>query len=509
MNIKEKKERMPDVMAIYIVLPTEENLEIIKNDLNQGIFDNFYLNFVERPEDIVFQNFFSEIISTNKYSRIYKISVHPLNYIMYHPKVFSLNVEDSYKFLNSPNIKESDFNDYFKRIGVGLFDLLFSFRSMPLIKYRQNWFAEGIVSIIQDNFNFLFDKFPEMKEEFPRKNKSLLILLDRDTDLPIMFHHSGSLGSILNDLLGISRMKSNSVFEIDPHIDYIWNNFISTDYPTAHEKISEDLRQIVDQMKFLNSKNKNADDIDKVTEKIKSTLDNYKDINMKQAVLENHGKSAEKIGDNIKSRFINKFYDLEFSMLSSRKLTKEMNKTLSDILALKSNHNSFKNDCARLLLMVFLVQPKLSEEEINALENYFKTYPFLSANDFNTYNIDKQAFSFLRQKRAFEDSIKKSDNSNDQSGGIWSYMAGKSRSILKGVSSLMTSEQPSQVANIVNSLASQQFDSNYVSYSVMKKSIIENSNESFDQIIVFMVGGGCLSEFEYIDQLLIQNRINV
>ena len=73
MNMKEKREKIPDIMAIYIVTPTEENLKIIKNDLEKLNFDNFYINFIEVADDSVFQNFFSDILSTENYHRIYKI----------------------------------------------------------------------------------------------------------------------------------------------------------------------------------------------------------------------------------------------------------------------------------------------------------------------------------------------------------------------------------------------------------------------------------------------------
>ena len=75
----------------------------------------------------------------------------------------------------------------------------------------------------------------------------------------------------------------------------------------------------------------------------------------------------------------------------------------------------------------------------------------------------------------------------------------------------MSSEQPSIVADIVNTLSSgTPKDSNFVSYNLIKK-IIDTTivNNNYEQVIVFMVGGGSLAEFEYIDHLLLQNRKNV
>jgi len=485
-------------MAIYLVYPSEENLNIIVNELNKNIFDNIYINFIDRVDDHVFQGFFSNLISTNKYQRIYKISVHPIDFMMYHPKLFTLNIENSYKFLNSPNINELQFNNFYGRIGRGLYNLLYTVKSIPIIKYRQNWFANSIVNVIQENFNYLFDKFPELKDDFPRKNNSLLIILDRDTDLPIMLHHSGSLGSMLNDLLGISRRKNDSKFEIDPHVDYIWNTYLTMDYPSAHNKISEDLKAIIEQTNFLNDKECNNDNFGKVSEQINSTLDNMRDITIKQTVLKNHANSAEKLSSEIRSRFLDKFYDLEFTLLSNRKVTKDVYKRLVEVLGLKSTNSNIKNDCIRLILIYYLIQNKLSNDELKVIENLF-----------TEFNLSKISFEYLKEKKSFEESLKKDNNAdNEFSNGFFSYFANKSKNLIKGVSSLMSHEQPSAVADIVKSLSSNQTINNFCSYNLLKKCLVENINNNFEQIIVFMVGGGSLAEFEYIDQLLKQNHKN-
>jgi len=501
MNIREVRSRVPDVMAIYLVAPTEENFKIIENDLNQNIFDNFYLNFIDKVDDYIFQNFFSNLINTNRYQRIYRISVHPIDFLMFHPKLFTLNIENSYQFLNLPGIQENEINNYYNKIGKGLYNLLYTLKTIPVIKYRQNWFAENIIKVVQDNFNYLFDKFPEIKEEFPRKNNALLIILDRDTDIPIMLHHAGSLGSMVNDLFGISRKKNDKKFEIDPHVDYIWNTYLTTDYPTAHGKISEDLKGIIEKTDFLNNSNSKSEDIEKVSEQINSTLDNIRDITIRQTVLKNHANSAEKLSNEIKTRFLDKFYDLEFTILSNRKSSKETYKKLVDILGLKSTNTNYKNDCLRLILIYYLIQNKASNEELNNIENLF-----------NEYGINKNSFEYLKQKKSFEESMKKDNNSNSINEGgnsFFNYFANKSKNLIKGVSSLMSSEQPSTVADIVNNLSSKKNVNSFSSYNLLKKSIDDNINNNFEQVIVFMVGGGSLAEFEYIDQLLMQNHKNV
>ena len=46
LNIKDAREKISDIMAIYIVSLTKENLDYIYDDMKNQIFDNIYINFL-------------------------------------------------------------------------------------------------------------------------------------------------------------------------------------------------------------------------------------------------------------------------------------------------------------------------------------------------------------------------------------------------------------------------------------------------------------------------------
>jgi hypothetical protein len=495
MNIKDKKERISDVMAIYIVAPTEENFKMIKGDMEKRLFDNYYINFTSKCED--FQAFFSDIIKTDNYNRIYKIIVNPISFFLYHPNVFSLNIKDTYQMLNSPNVKESDINRYFEQVGVGLFNVLFTLKTIPIIKYRTGWFAENIVEIIQNNFSQTFEKFPELKEEFPRKNNTLLLILDRDTDLPIMMHHAPSLGSMINDLFGIVRSKSKGdKFEIDPLTDYIWNNYLSMSFVNAKENIVQELKSINDQTSFLDQHSNNPDNIELISEKISNTLEGLRDITIKQETLKKHVKFQEKLTKEIDDRNLGLFYQFEESLLNKRNITKEMKKTFFDIINLKSfkpkDINNSKVDLLRLCLIYFLVNSKITNEEIAEIDKAL-----------SNIGVRLDSFYYLKQKRNFEESLKRG-NIEPESGFLqksFSFFVNK-------VGSLMNTEQASIVADISNSLAGNKEVNNFVTYNIIKKGI-DRSTYNINQVIIFIVGGGSLAEYEYIEELLTKNNKNV
>ena len=68
LNIKDQRDKISDIMAIYIVSNTEENLNIIYNDMTNKIFDNFSINFISYDT--------SNSIDTNRIQNFYqKISI--------------------------------------------------------------------------------------------------------------------------------------------------------------------------------------------------------------------------------------------------------------------------------------------------------------------------------------------------------------------------------------------------------------------------------------------------
>ena len=165
LNIKTIKEKMPNVMGIYLIEPSKQNFSLIEKDIKNLIFDNYYFVFTNTLTEEQTIDFFSLLYNGNCAEKVYKIESYPMGIMAYHSRIFSLNIKSSYHFLNSSNVKESEVNEYFKLVGSGLFNLLFTLNSIPTIKYRQGWFAENIIQELQNIFDYSFEKFPETKNK--------------------------------------------------------------------------------------------------------------------------------------------------------------------------------------------------------------------------------------------------------------------------------------------------------------------------------------------------------
>ena len=150
LNIKDNREKMSDIMAIYIISLTKENLEYIYQDINNQNFDNFCINFIsydtsDNNNKNILDEFYNKIANMENNSSIYKISIIPIDICLYHPKIFSLNIKRPYLLLNSPNISDNIYQNYLSKVSIGLFSALFLMKTYPVVKYNKGFFGDDII----------------------------------------------------------------------------------------------------------------------------------------------------------------------------------------------------------------------------------------------------------------------------------------------------------------------------------------------------------------------------
>jgi hypothetical protein len=274
--------------------------------------------------------------------------------------------------------------------------------------------------------------------------------------------------------------------------DHIWNQYLGTSFVTAKEKIIEDLKSINQQTAFLDQNNKNQD-LEKMSEQLSSTLEGLRDITIKQACLTNHAKFQEKLTKEIDSRNLGKFYSFEETLLNSRSISKESKKEFLDIISLRQLNvkdiEIHKNDILRLSIIYYLINQSITAEEIKEIEKYL-----------SNSGISIQALNYFKEKRSFEESMRKAGGNN----GHDLDRSFLQKSISYFVKRITTSEQTSIISEIVNNLASNKEVREYNTYNLIKKGM-EKVNTNFNQVIVFVIGGGSLAEFEYLDESLNKN----
>jgi hypothetical protein len=272
--------------------------------------------------------------------------------------------------------------------------------------------------------------------------------------------------------------------------DHIWNQYLGTNFVTAKEKIIEDLKTINQQTAFLDQNNKNQD-LEKISEQLSSTLESLRDITIKQTCLANHAKFQEKLTKEIDLRSLGKFYTIEETLLNTRDISKESKNQFLEIISLRNlkinDIDIHKNDILRLSIIYYLINQSILPEEIKEIEKYL-----------SNSGISLQALNYFKEKRSFEESMRKGGGNNDTDRSFLQ------KSISYFVKKITTSGQASIIAETVNNLASNKEVKEYNTYNLIKK-VMDKVNTNFNQVIVFVIGGGSLAEFEYLEESLIKN----
>ena len=498
LNIKDQRDKIPDIMAIYIVSNTEENLNIIYNDMTNKIFDNFSINFLlydtSNSVDINrIQNFYQKISILDNVNSIYNISIYPIDLSIYHSNVFSLNIKRPYYYLNAPNIPDEKYTEYLSNLSNGLFSCLYLLKTIPIIKYRTGFFAEDITKKIQNHFKYLFDKFPEEKESFKiKKNqRTLLILLDRDTDLPIMLHHAAGLGSMIMDSFGINRgddiekNKDKKKFDIDLINDYIWNENINELFYEVGEKTLKQLKDFYNDMNYLDKvhKPKNIEQLEEESKKISESIDTLRDKKIKSEILQQQSDFNVKLSEYASKRNLGQLYENESQILKKRNnLTNSIkDKFYDNFKKLKNEYNEY--DFYRTALIYYLCDSNITENESNELSNLLP---------------NKNAFNYLKKRK----NEAKSNKNNKKS-----YLDPK---WISAFMNLLNIEQPSISADLINNLVSNKQVEKFETYNLYKKCIErENIDYEYTDVIVFFIGGGCFGEYEYIEDLMKKSGKNI
>ena len=513
LNIKDNREKMTDIMAIYILSLTKENLDYIYEDIRNQIFDNFYINFIaydtsDNTNNKILEDFYSKISNLENNLSIYKISIIPIDVCLYHPKIFSLNLKKPYLLLNSPNISDDVYQNYLSKISIGLFSALFLMKTYPVVKYHKGFFGDDIIKKIQNEFNYLFKMSPEIKEEFKVKKNSkrtLLLILDRDIDLPIMFHHACSFAAMINDCFGIGIEDNNNnskKFKIDPVNDYVWNNKLHEVFVDVGTYVYQEYKNYYKEMDFLDKVNKPKDieQLQNESKQLAKSIETLKDKKLIGNILSQESKIVEELNKIQNDKKLDEIFLMECNLLKKKERINEATK--NDFFKLLYNYkdkDNTKDDIYRLCLLYYLCNSKnISKEDIIKIKPYI---------------LNKSALDYLK-KKIDETSLRENNIINM---GLGNNYQKNNSMIMKGlfsafstISNLMSIEQPSISADLVDKLCRNQNIANWATYDFITKNIEKDGgNYSYDNVICFFIGGGSFGEYEYIYDLISQNGYNI
>uniref|UniRef100_A0A672LYC7 Sec1 family domain-containing protein 1-like n=1 Tax=Sinocyclocheilus grahami TaxID=75366 RepID=A0A672LYC7_SINGR len=119
------RDPIPDVPAIYFVMPTEENIDRICQDLRNQLYESYYLNFISAVSRSKLEDIASAALAANAVNQVTRVFDQYLNFITLEDDMFILcnqNKEHiSYHAINKPDIMDTDMDGIMDTIVDSLF----------------------------------------------------------------------------------------------------------------------------------------------------------------------------------------------------------------------------------------------------------------------------------------------------------------------------------------------------------------------------------------------------
>ena len=527
-----QKDKMDNVMAIYLITPTPINFKLIIDDLKSNVYQNYSINFVEKPDDNLLEEFLANIIKLDKYKKIFNLHVFPIKYSLIHPKIIDFcsldnKITKPYTLFNL-NLNNKETENYYDLISNMLFNCLFCMKISPLVKYRKGSYCELIVNKIQNKFTSIFNKFPELKKEFQNGN-CLMILLERDLlDIPIMLHHSSSFGAIINDISGLtfeqesnktlfSKNKNNRKFVLDPLNDFIWNKSIINPYHEVGDETFLQYKKYEQEMKIFEMDKEKATNLEELSNKSDKLAESINIIDTKRIqgdILDKHANFYPIINKIIEQRHLAEIHLIEKELLDRREIKKEINEKITSMInGNKINKDNYL-DIFRLCLIYMLIDKDFTNDK-------FIKDVIAKVSLSSPYNLKAIVDYFdIKKKGAIEhsskDLISKYEEQNKsktfirQVGGVAGGLFKKGFNLIKNtVTNLAYSISPANAMDILYDLYYNinRDQTEFTRYQLNEDIYKQIKSSLYQNIFLFTLGGGSLNEFEYCCEYMDKLRI--
>eukprot|EP00049_Salpingoeca_infusionum_P027309 m.31600 g.31600 ORF g.31600 m.31600 type:complete len:734 (-) comp9433_c0_seq3:215-2416(-) len=354
-----------DVEAVYMCLPTQDNVKRIIQDMRENVYASYQLNFLTPlPRDLLelLAEATVEIGCVSKVERIFDLYG---NFLCLEDDFFTLTESDddslSFFALNDPSARDDDIQKCVSQIVDGLFSVFATVGTLPIIfappTGSPRYIAEQLTRRFRDHIKgtrgtTLFSRISETGS-FQRP---VLILLDRQMDLPSILHHTWTYQALVHDVFGI-RLNRTVDNVLDTNLpdgstkgdtfsfertDRFWHRCRGDPIPTVAERSGQEVvecRRKEQELKSIGgdatATAAEAPDVGEAAagvdaQQLTAAINSLPEILRQRNFLTAHTSILTKLMQSIEARKLDAFYELEEEIISKKALSRPVTELICD-----------------------------------------------------------------------------------------------------------------------------------------------------------------------------------
>lgn len=533
------RDSIPDVPAIYFCLPTDENLDRIQQDLSNGLYDIYHLNFLAPITRSKIENLAAAALQAGCVANIHRVYDQYVNFISLEDDFFILKHQQSdqlsYYAINRANTRDEEMEVLMDSIVDSLFALFVTLGNVPIIRCPRNSAAEMVARKLEKKLRenlwdaranlFHMDATQAGGGVFSFQ-RPVLLLLDRNMDLATPLHHTWSYQALVHDVLDLGlnlvyvedeaavstgARKKPKACDLDRN-DRFWVTHKGSPFPTVAEAIQEELesyRNSEEEIKRLKTSMGMEGESDiafslvnDTTTRLTNAVNSLPQLMEKKRLIDMHTKIATAILNYIKARRLDSYFEIEEKIMSKQTLDKPLLELLRD------PEFGQPEDKLRLYIIYYICAQQLPESELERLREALQAA-----------GCDLTSLAYVQRWKAIMNRSPSISQVTQYEGGgtrtvsMFTKLVSQGSSfVMEGVKNLVVKRHNLPVTKITEQVMecrsnAETDDYLYLDPKLLKGGdVLPKNRAPFQDAVVFMVGGGNYIEYQNLVDFIKQKQ---